>query len=213
MWGRFSDRNNEPIRLQAIDDKIKSLIYGYGRGKAYTPDRFLGLGSRTAVDKALSRLAAQGTIERLARGLYHYPMIHPQLGKLLPAPEEIAKALAGREKVRIQPSGAYAANLLGLSTQVPAKVVFLTDGRSRTVMIAKMTIQLRNTTPRNMAAAGKTSGLVIQAFRHLGKEHVTQQRIDLLKLRLSREDKARLVKDIALAPTWMHPIFREISAN
>jgi hypothetical protein len=199
--------------LQAIDSKIISLIYGYGRGKVYTPDRFLGLGSRAAIDKALSRLAEQGTIERLARGLYHYPQFHPQIGKLLPAPEEIAKALAGREKVRTQPSGAYAANLLGLSTQVPAKVVFLTDGRSRTVEIGNITVQLRNTTPRNMAAAGRTSGLVIQALRHLGKDHVTSDRIELLKRRLSSEDKTRLLKDIRLAPTWMHSIFKKIATD
>ena len=101
--------------------------------------------------------------------------MHPVLGPLLPSPDAIAKAIAGREQARLQPAGAYAANLLGLSEQVPAKVVFLTEAFSRTVQIGSMTIQLRQTTPRNMATAGRLSGLVIQALRHLGKDHVTSE--------------------------------------
>mgnify|MGYP001815140294 CR=1 FL=1 len=94
-------------------------------------------------------------IRQLARGLYDYPKIDPQLGSLQPSTDDIASALAGRDATRLQPSGAYAANLLGLSTQVPMKVVYLTDGRSRTVQVGKRQIILKHTTPRNMATAGK----------------------------------------------------------
>ena len=123
--------------------------------------------------------------------------------------DPVPKALAGRDRVRLQPSGAYAANLLGLSEQVPAKVVFLTDGPSRVVKVGPMTVQLRRTTPRNIAAAGRLSGLVIQALRHLGSEHITPERITLLERALPADDRRALLKDLALAPTWMHRTLKE----
>ena len=197
--------------LQTIDNRVISRIYGSGRGSAFTPNAFLDLGSRGAVDKALSRLAAKGTIRRLARGLYDYPREHPELGVLSPDIQKVAKALAGKDRIRLQPAGAYAANLLGLSEQVPAKVVFLTDGPSRTVKIGRQEIQLRRTTPRNMAMAGRLSGLLTQALRHLGKEHITPTRVAHLKRTLPARERQRLLKDLPLAPAWMHPLLRELA--
>jgi len=133
------------------------------------------------------------------------------LGILSPSAEKVAGALAGRDYTRIQPAGAYAANALGLSEQVPAKAVFLTDGPSRTVKIGLTTIQLRRTTAKNMAAAGKLSGLLIQALRELGEEHVTQQRREHLRRTLPADKRRELLKDLRLAPAWMHPIFRELA--
>src|SRR5213595_832658 len=135
---------------QSVDSRILDVIYGRGRGSVFVPADFLDLGSRQAVDIALHRLAQKGTIRRLARGVYDFPKEHPVLGLLSPSADAVAKALAGRDRTRLQPSGAYAANILGLSEQVPAKTVFLTDGPSRTVKIGPTTIQLRRTTPRNM---------------------------------------------------------------
>lgn len=196
---------------QSIDSKVLSRIYGRGRGSVHVPADFLDLGSREAIDLAIHRLVKKGTIRRLARGIYDYPKQHPKLGDLLPSAETIARALAGRDQARLQPAGAYAANLLGLTEQVPAKVVFLTDSLSRTAKIGPMTIQLRQTTPRNMAAAGRLSGLVIQAFRELGKEHITPDRIRHLKRTLPANQRRELLKDIKLAPAWMHAIFRELA--
>ncbi|MDB5308800.1 MAG: hypothetical protein JWO38_3002 [Gemmataceae bacterium] len=133
------------------------------------------------------------------------------LGPLAPSAEDIARALAGRDRTRLQPAGAYAANALGLSEQVPAKAVFLTDGPARTVKIGPTTIQLRRTTPKNMEAAGRLSGLLIQALRELGQEHVTQQRRDHLKRTIPADKRRELLKDLRLAPAWMHPIFRELA--
>jgi len=199
--------------VQSIDIKLKNRIYGSGRGSAFTPNDFLNLGGRDAVDKVLSRLAAKGTIRRLARGLYEYPREHPELGTLSPDIEKVARALAGKHRIRLQPAGAYATNLLGLSEQVPAKVVFLTDGPSRTVKIGRQEIQLRRTTPRNMAAAGRLSGSLMQAFRHLGKEHITRERMEHLKRTLPAKERQRLLKDLPLAPAWMHPLFRELAES
>lgn len=198
---------------QSIDSKILSRIRSKGRGSVHVPGDFLNLGSREAVDIVLHRLVKKGVLRRLARGVYDYPKEHATLGLLLPSADTVAKALAGRDHTRLQPAGAYAANTLGLSEQVPAKAVFLTDGPSRMVKIGPMTVQLKRTTPKNMAAAGRLSGLVIQAFRELGEEHVTPERIRHLKRTLPAEKRRELLKDLKLAPAWMHPVFREIAED
>src|SRR6266496_4805937 len=202
----MSGRKRSP---QATDYRILATIHSRGRGSVFVPADFLDLGSREAVDLALHRLARKGTIRRLARGVYDFPKEHPVLGSLSPSADDVARALAGRDRTRLQPAGAYAANILGLSEQVPAKAVFLTDGPSRTVKIGPTTIQLRRTTPKNMEAAGRLSGLLIQALRELGKEHITQERREHLKRTLPTDKRRELIKDLKLAPAWMHAIFRE----
>lgn len=197
--------------LQSIDSRILATIHGRGRGSVFVPADFLDLGSREAIDIALHRLARKGTIRRLARGVYDFPKKHPVLGMLSPSADEVARALAGRDRTRLQPTGAYAANILGLSEQVPAKAVFLTDGPSRTVKIGPTTIQLRRTTPRNMEAAGRLSGLLMQALRELGEEHITPERREHLKRTIPADKRRELLKDLRLAPAWMHPIFRELA--
>src|SRR5437588_10960154 len=196
---------------QGVENKILSRIRGKGRGSVHVAGDFVSLGSRAAVDLALHRLAKAGVIRRLARGVYDFPVQHPVLGLLSPSVDTIAKALAGRDHTRLQPAGSYAANALGLSEQVPAKAVFLTDGPSRTVKIGPMTIQLRRTTTRNMAAAGRLSGLVIQALREVGKDHMTAARVEHLRRTLPAEQRRALLKDLQLAPAWMHPIFRDLA--
>lgn len=196
---------------QSIDASILSRIYGSKRGSVFAPRDFLDIGSRQAVDLALHRLTRRRKLRRLARGLYEYPRQHSELGTLSPDIERVAKALAGKDRIRLQPSGAYAANLLHLSEQVPARIVFLTDGASRKVQIGKQTIELRRTTPRNVAAAGRMSGLVIQALRYLGQKHVSQDRINSLKTLLTGDDKRQLLRDLSLAPVWMHAVLREIA--
>lgn len=198
---------------QSIDSRILATIHGSGRGSVFVPADFLEIGSREAVDIALHRLTRKGTIRRLARGVYDFPKEHPVLGPLSPSADVVAKALAGRDRTRLQPAGAYAANVLGLSEQVPAKAVFLTDGPSRTVKIGPTTIQLRRTTAKNMETAGRLSGLLIQALRELGKEHVTPERREHLKRTLPADKRRELIKDLRLAPAWMHPIFRELAGE
>ena len=204
----MSGRKKSP---QAIDSRILATIHGGGRGSVFVPADFLGIGSREAVDLALHRLARKGTIRRLARGVYDFPKEHPVLGPLTPSAEAVARALAGRDRTRLQPAGAYAANTLGLSEQVPAKAVFLTDGPARTVKIGTTTIQLRRTTAKNMATAGRLSGLLIQALREVGKDRVTPERREHLKRTLPADERRELLKDLKLAPAWMHSIFRELA--
>ena len=197
--------------MQSIDSKILSRIYGRGKGCVVTQGDFLDLGSRQAVDLALHRLVKKGTLRRLARGLYDYPRQDPDLGLLFPTLDAIVKALKGRDNIVLQPSGGYAANLLGLSDQVPMKIVFLTDGPARKVQIGKTTILLKHTTPRSMATAGRVSGLVIQALRHLGQRHVTDETVAVLQKRLSADDKNQLLKDVRYAPAWIAAIMRRVA--
>jgi hypothetical protein len=177
----------------------------------FTPSHFQNIGSRTAVDLALMRHTRAGNIRQLARGLYDYPRQHPTLGFLTPSPEAVAHALAGRDATRLQPAGGYAANLLGLSDQVPMKIVFLTDGPTRKVSVGKQTITLKRTTPKNMATAGRASGLVIQALRHLGQRHVDKPMVDRLRKRLTDEDKRQLLQDITHAPAWVADVMRLVA--
>lgn len=164
------------------------------------------------MDHALSHLARKGHIRRLSRGVYDYPKVNLRLGTLTPSPDAVAKALAKKTRSDLQVSGAHAANQLGLSTQVPARVVYLTDGRSKRVRVGRQTIELRRTSPKNMATAGKPSGTVIQALRHVGRDNVNDEIIDKIKTALSDDDRAALKKDVDSAPDWMRPILTRLAS-
>ena len=179
----------------------------------FSPNDFLDLGSRQAVGLALHRLTRAGKIKRLTRGMYYFPKPHPLMGELYPTIEAVTKAVMARDNVKLQPFGAYAANLLGLSDQVPAKVVFLTDGSARKIALGKLVIELRPSTSRQMATAGRTSGLVFSALRYMGKQHLSPEYIAHLRKVLSPEDRKRLIKDLHYAPAWMHAALREIAAD
>jgi len=198
---------------RSLEDRIMARWRGRGRGAVCMAADFDDLADRTVINAALHRLAKGGAIRRLAHGLYDLPKRHPVLGELLPEPERVARALAKQDRTRLQPTGAYAANRLGLSEQVPAKVVFLTDGPSRRVSYGPMTIELRRTTPRNMAAAGRTSGLVIQALRHIGREALTRDHLARLREVLSADERQALLRDMSIAPAWMHGILRDLAED
>lgn len=197
--------------LNSVDTQIARRVQRSARGTVFTPDSFAIVGSRAAIDKALQRMAARGQLRRLSRGLYDKPRHDEVLGTLWPSVDAVVKAVAGKDKLRIQPAGVYAANMLGLSEQVPAKVVLLTDGIGRTVQAGPMKISLKRTTPRQMAASGRLSGLLIQAFKSLGEPHVTAARIERLRKSLPQEERTKVLRDIALAPAWMRPMLRELA--
>lgn len=188
---------------QSIETTIKSRVYGHDRGWCFTPKHFMGLGSETGIRKALSRLEAQGFIRRIRQGLYDYPHIHEKLGVIPPSVDGIAKALAQRDKTKIQPTGAYAANILGLSDQVPARVVFMTDGPPKKIKLGKLVIVFRQTTAKNMANAGTLLGLIIQAVKYIKKDYLTEKMALQLKIHLKNIDQKTLEKGIRYAPVWV----------
>ena len=196
---------------ESVDSLIYARIKKHGRGWVFSPAEFLDLGSRNAVASTLKRMKAANTIRQLARGLYDYPRQDDKLGPLSPTTDAIAKTLKERDDTRLQPSGAHAANILGLSAQVPIRTVYLTDGRARKVLIGKRQILLKHTSSRQMATAGRISGTVIQALRWLGQGNMNENVITILKRRLSKRDKQQLLEDIRFAPTWATEIIRQVA--
>ena len=199
--------------MATIADKILKRIRGMDRGSVCSAKDFLDLGSRAAVDQAMSRLVAKGQLRRLGRGVYDYPKMNPRLGVLTPSADALASALAKKTNSRLQISGAHAANALGLSTQVPAKVVYLTDGTSRRVRMGGRMIELRHASPRTMATAGRPSGTVIQALRYIGPNGIDDGVIDTVKRSLSNDDRVALTKDVKNAPDWMRPVLSQIASS
>lgn len=195
----------------SINSQIVKRIKHQKRGKLIFPSDFAEFGNVDAVKTSLSRLAKEGTLQRLAHGIYLYPKQDPILGTLYPSMEEIAQAIAQRDKARIMPTGTYALHKLGLTTQVPMKVVYLTDGAARKIKIGKRHITFKNTTPKKLATIGKISTLVIQALQTMGKEAVNEQVLNRIRLVLQQEDKKNIREDAKLAPAWIANILFSLS--
>ena len=182
------------------------------RGSVFTPRQFAHLGTRAAVDQALSRLQRSGRIRRLTRGVYEFPKIHPRIGVMSPSPEGVAKAMAERTGSRITISGAKAANLLGLSTQVPMQNVFWTEGPSRTIRIGNQTVSLKRVAPSKMIGAGTEAGIVIQAVRSLGEKGVHEIPVHTLAKRLPGPVKRAVKRLTPTAPAWSQAVLNQITA-
>lgn len=189
-----------------ILDRIKKA----GRGVLFFTESFVSYGSTEAVKKALQRLTNSGELDRVATGIYVRPVIDSVIGKVSPSIEDIAKAIAKRDKARIVPTGVYALNRLGLSTQVPMNVVFLTDGSARKIKIGKRSILFKKASPKNVATVGEISGLAIQALKEIGKEKVLDKEIKHIQELLKKEKPTRLEHDIRLAPAWIREIMKPV---
>jgi hypothetical protein len=194
----------------SVEAAIKNRITEHGSGWCFTPMHFSDLGSDASIRKALSQLEKQSFIRRLAQGLYDYPKTHNTLGIIPPDLNEVAKAIAEKDSVLIQPAGAHAANLVGFSTQVPGRIIFLTEGASKKVKIGNQEIIFKKTTKKNMLSAGTREGLLIQALKNLGKNHIDQKaRVQISKLlKDSTEDEIK--KNIKYAPAWIRVLVFEI---
>lgn len=172
-------------------------------GELLFPGDFLNSGTPEAVNMAFSRLASDKKLIRLGKGIYLYPKMDPLLGLLYPSLEEIAHKIAGKEKVIIRPTGAYALNRLGFSTQLPTKVVFLTNGSPRKIKVGKGTITFKRTTPKKIAAKGELTFLAIQALIEMGEDSVSAKELDRLINILKREEISTIREDAKYAPNWI----------
>lgn len=195
---------------RALSDNLRRRLRLRGPGSAFTAADFLDLGSRAAVDQALSRASRDGLIRRAARGIYELPTHDRVLGEVPVPAEAIARTIATRNSARIQIAGGAAAHALGLTDQVPIRLVYLTDGANRRVSLGKGAIIFKRTTPRQMATAGRISGTVIQALRHLGQRNVDDSVVSTLRGRLSVKDRKRLVQDSHLAPAWIADVMLRV---
>jgi hypothetical protein len=198
--------------MSTIQDKILERIRKQGRGKVFIPKDFLDLGSRHAADQSLSRLVKSGDIQRLGRGLYRYPQMNERLGiRLDPDRDEVAAALARRTGSRVVPSGAVAAHRLGLSTHVPARPVYLTDGRTRQVRIGNTLIQIRHAAPKELPAGNQTVAMVCQALRFIGKEAVDDRVIAKIRKALLPKQRRELLRNINYTTLWISAALRQIA--
>jgi len=196
--------------IESIENKILAKIKKNRRGRVFFVDDFITVAVAKTVNKTLERLAAKGELTRIARGIYTRPEMSKLLGQpLTPTTEVIAKAIAKRDRARILPTGTYALNMLGLSTQVPMNVVYLTDGAARKIQLGKRSILFKKTTPKNLAVEGELTGLAIQALRVLEKDKVTPQQEQKIIEFLKKEKPEVLARDIALAPEWIRQIMRK----
>ena len=192
----------------SIEEKILERINGIPKGDVFLPGDFSDLGSSEAVRLSLFRLEKEGVITRVAQGIYVRPKESSLIGQLTPSAEDVADAIARRDKIRTIPTGSYALNALGLSTQVPMNIVLLTDGSPREIKVGKRTIKFKKTTPKNLLAKGQISRLVIQALKEIGNGKVSKEEEQKIVTILTKEDKKMLNHDIALAPVWIQKIMK-----
>jgi len=198
--------------MQSSISQIAVEIKRKRRGRIYFAPDFVAFGSSEAVKKSLFRLEKSGFLVRLAHGIYLYPQIDDKLGLgiLYPTVEEIAKVIAGRDKARIVPTGVYALNALGLSTQVPVNVVFLTDGAPRKIKIYNQKIVFKHVTPKNFAYRSNMLMLVVSAMKEIGDGNLSDSDLEQIKSVLSHETKENILLDLKLTSAWIRKIILSI---
>jgi hypothetical protein len=186
-----------------LGSRLLGRVKSAPAGAVFSPRMFDDLGNRAAVDQALSRLTKAGKIRRMARGVYDIPKTHPTLGALSPDPDAIAKSIAEQAGYRLQPTPARAANALGLSSQVPAQIVYLIDGSSRKIKVGNQIIHFKHAGPRALLGAGTSAGVALQAIRAFGPDHLTAGIIQQLRQSLPSDAKTGLKQLAHYAPHWM----------
>lgn len=203
-------RQNElDYKMESIENRIYTSLVKRGRGTVVSPLEFASYGDSKAVQKAFERLTATGKLIRVARGIYCYPKIDKALGLgiLYPTIEEIAAAIARRDKAKIVPTGVYALNKLGLSTQLPMNVVYLTDGSPRKVKLeGDRGIQFRHTAKKNLSFQNDFAMLLTFALREIGENKLTDEQLKHVRELIKTVPFENIKKDFALIPAWVRKI-------
>jgi predicted transcriptional regulator of viral defense system len=202
-----------PAKPTTMETLILKSIAARRHASTFCGKDFSHLGSPSAIRKALERLTRQGSLRRIRQGFYDRPRPHPILGQTPTVPMDLIQSMMGKSHAKWQVSGAYAANLLHLSDQVPSRIVILTDIAPRKIQLGKLTLDFRRAAPRNLLAAGTTAGLVFQALRHLKQDNLTSDIITRLKTELNADAKASIQKITTSTPAWMHPYLNQITAT
>jgi hypothetical protein len=197
--------------MEITEKQLIARIRAHGRGFVFTSKLFTALTDDSrSVRTALTRLVQKKVIRRLAHGLYDLPEVHLKLGAIMPSTESVIEAIKASEAIEVQPTGAYAANLLGLSTQIPMRIELYTNGPKKTVRFGKQEIILKPTTPKNMIGAGTKAGLILHALRQIGKDSISDEMITQIKSQLEAKDLKQIKKQAQYAPAWIAKILREL---
>lgn len=201
--------SSRPTSKEAILLRLQQL----GEGAVFVPKDFLDVASRTMIDVTLRALAKEGRIRPLARGIYDRPRQSVLLKQpVSPKLEDVAETIARKFGWHIVPSGAHAANLLGLTTQVPSKAVYLSDGPTKTVSLGKQSIHFKNARPKDLGReAGPTTQLFIQALKHVGKNALTPDELDRLRRRFPPEVRRTLARETRYTSDWIYAAARELA--
>lgn len=202
-------QNYYGYQMQSLEERIITSISKRGRGTIVSPLDYAGYGASKAVQKAFERMTASKKLIRVARGIYCYPKIDKVLGMgvLYPTFEEIAAAIARRDKTKIVPSGVYALNKLGLSTQLPMNVVYLTDGSPRKVRLdGERGIQFKHTAKKNLAFQNDFAMLLTFALREIGEANLTPEQLAHVRELIKTVPFETIKKDFALIPAWIRRI-------
>ena len=195
-----------------VEHKVLSRIYGKGRDWAFSQADFADLGSRSAVDSSLFRLEKQGVIRRVIRGVYDYPRYSDLLKKtVVPEIDQVANALARKFGWRIQPDGATAQNLLGLSTQVPARIVYLSDGPDRSYAVGKQTLAFEHTALKESVFKLAQSRLVVQALKSLGEERISPKVVSKIREQFALALRRKILLDTKTSTGWVYAAIQEIA--
>ncbi|MDR3716069.1 MAG: DUF6088 family protein [Puia sp.] len=187
--------------MEKVHTEIEKEVTSKENGDIIFAADFRGKGEANTIKQALFRLVKSGKIQRLAKGIYYKPKIDPLLGPLKPGPEELIQALEEKEKIRIIPGGALAMNMLGITTQVPTRMVYLTDGSPRTLKLGNLEIKLKTTSPKRLSRKGKISALLIQALEEMDLERIDEPTQQKLKELLQKENPQTLKHDLSLTST------------
>lgn len=193
--------------VMSIMEQIKAKAAQFPEGYPITNKEFMAFGSRASVDQTLSRLVKSGVLARPARGIYVRPKRSKYVGAVPPEPLQIAETIAAESGYKIQVQGAEALRRLGLSTQVPNKPVFYTNGPSRRFRLGATEVVLKHVSPRKLALAGRMAGIALTALWYLGKDKVTQATLAHIQAQLPPEEFAVLCESVAQMPVWMHDAF------
>lgn len=197
--------------MQTIEDRIVSRIYGRGRGWAFGANDFSAEFGRSTIDWVLHKLVSAGTIRRVCRGVYDYPKYSDLLQQeLSPDFDQVAQAFARKFNWRIQPSGDVALNLLGLSTQVPGRLMYLSDGPNRQYDIDHYTLAFKKSALKDVGFKYRESGLMVQALKALGQDRVDDAVVATLRKQLDETACRRVLKDTVTATGWVYETIKRV---
>jgi len=198
--------------MQTIENKVIYRIYGRGRGWSFSANDFATEFKRSSIDWVLSNLTESGKIRRIARGIYDYPKYSELLKQnLSPDYDQVAQAFARKFNWRIQPTGDAALNLLRLSTQVPGRPMYLSDGPSRSYTILDtFTLEFKKSALKEVGFKNRESGLVVQALKALGKERIDEQIITALREQLEEKMRKKILKETVTATGWVYETIKRI---
>lgn len=198
--------------MKSTEDKVLSKIYGNGKGYSFSSNDFIKEFSKNSIDKALSTLTKKGKIRRVARGVYDYPKYSDFLDQqLAPDIEQVARAYARKSNWTIEVSGDTALNILGLSTQIVAKYIYLSNGPNKSYKIMdKISLEFKKSSLKNIGFKHKESSLVVQALKALGKEHVTDTVIKKIRNKIDEKMYEKILKDTKTSTVWIYETIKKI---